>query len=50
LNTVQYIDVDRTAVFDAAGRQTKTSFGTAYGINSPTAAPRLIQLSARFSF
>jgi TonB-dependent receptor-like protein len=50
LNKTQFIDIDRTAVFDATGKQTKTTFGTAYGINSPTAAPRLVQLSARFSF
>jgi carboxypeptidase family protein/TonB-dependent receptor-like protein len=50
LNQVQFIDVDRTAVFDATGKQTKPTFGTAYGINEPTAKPRLIQLSARFSF
>ena len=37
-------------IFDATGRQTKTSFGTARGINAPTAPPRIIQLSARFSF
>jgi hypothetical protein len=50
LNKVQFIDIDRTAVFDATGRQTKATFGTAFGINTPTAAPRLIQLSARFTF
>src|SRR5436190_14253235 len=50
LNTVQFVDIDRAAVFDAAGRQTKSTFGTAFGINSPTAPPRIIQLSARFSF
>ena len=50
LNKVQFTDIDRTAVFDATGKQTKATFGTAYGINSPTAAPRLIQLSARFTF
>ena len=50
LNTVQFIDIDRTAVFDATGRQTKATFGTALGINTPTAPPRTIQLSARFSF
>jgi hypothetical protein len=50
LNTVQFMDIDRAAVFDAAGRQTKPTFGTAFGINSPTAPPRIIQLSARFSF
>jgi len=50
LNKVQFTDIDRTAVFDATGKQTKTTFGTALGINTPTAAPRQIQLSARFSF
>jgi hypothetical protein len=50
LNTVQFIDIDRAAVFDAAGRQTKTTFGTANGINTPTAPPRIVQLSARFTF
>ena len=50
LNTVQFIDIDRVAVFDATGKQTKSTFGTAFGINSPTAPPRIIQLSARFSF
>ena len=50
LNTVQFVDVDRAAVFDATGRQTKATFGTALGINSPTAPPRVIQLSARFTF
>jgi hypothetical protein len=50
LNTVQFIDIDRAAVFDTAGRQTKSTFGTALGINSPTAPPRIVQLSARFTF
>jgi hypothetical protein len=50
LNTVQFIDIDRAAVFDATGRQTKATFGTAYGITSPTAPPRIVQLSARFNF
>jgi len=50
LNKVQFIDIDRTAVFDATGKQTKATFGTALGINTPTAPPRLIQLSARFTF
>ena len=50
LNTVQFIDIDRAAVFDATGRQTKATFGTAYGIQSPTAPPRIVQLSARFNF
>ena len=50
LNTVQFMDIDRAAVFDAAGKQTKPTFGTAFGINSPTAPPRIIQLSARFTF
>jgi hypothetical protein len=50
LNTVQFTDIDRTAVFDATGRQTKATFGTALGISSPTAPPRIIQLSARFNF
>jgi hypothetical protein len=49
LNTVQFIDIDRAAVFDATGRQTKATFGTAFGINTPTAPPRIIQLSARFT-
>src|SRR4029079_2655367 len=39
LNKVQCIDIDRTAVFDATGKQTKATFGTALGINTPTAAP-----------
>jgi hypothetical protein len=50
LNKVQFIDIDRTAVFDATGRQTKATFGTAFGINEPTAKARNIQLSARFNF
>lgn len=50
LNKVQFSDIDRAAVFNAAGVQTRSSFGTAFGINSPTRPPRVIQLSARFSF
>jgi hypothetical protein len=50
LNTVQFQDIDRAAVFNAAGVQTKATFGTAVGINNPTRPPRVIQLSLRFNF
>ena len=50
LNTVQFLDIDRAAVFNAQGVQTKATFGTAIGIQSPTAPPRVMQLSARFTF
>jgi hypothetical protein len=50
LNTVQFLDIDRAAVFNAQGVQTKATFGTALGIQSPTAPPRTMQLSARFTF
>jgi hypothetical protein len=50
LDTVQFIDIDRAAVFNAQGVQTKATFGTALGIQSPTAPPRTMQLSARFTF
>lgn len=50
LNTVQFEDIDRAAVFDATGKQTKATFGTAFGINNPTRPVRVIQLSGRYSF
>ena len=50
LNTVQFTDIDRAAVFNAQGVQTKSTFGTALGIQSPTAPPRVMQLAARFMF
>jgi Carboxypeptidase regulatory-like domain/TonB-dependent Receptor Plug Domain len=50
LNHTQFIDIDRTARFDATGTQINPNFGTAIGINSPTRPPRIIQLSARMSF
>jgi len=50
LNAVQFQDVDRTARFDAAGNQINPNFGTAIGISNPTRAPRVIQMSLRFSF
>jgi hypothetical protein len=50
LNTVQFTDIDRAAVFNAQGVQTKSTFGTPLGIQSPTAPPRVMQLAARFIF
>ena len=50
LNAVEFQDIDRTARFDAAGNQINPNFGTAIGIANPTRPPRVIQLSARFSF
>ena len=50
LNAVQFQDVDRTARFDTAGNQINPNFGTAIGISNPTRAPRVIQMSLRFSF
>jgi len=50
LNNVQFQDIDRTARFDAAGTQINPNFGTAIGISNPTRPPRIVQLSARFSF
>ena|SRR5438105_2861507 len=50
LNAVEFQDIDRTARFDAAGNQINPNFGTATGIANPTRPPRVIQLSARFSF
>ncbi len=49
-NTVEFQDIDRTARFDAAGKQINPNFGTAIGISSPTRPPRIIQLSVRFNF
>ena len=50
LNHTQFQDIDRTARFDPAGQQINPNFGTAIGIGSPTRPPRVLQLSARFSF
>jgi hypothetical protein len=50
LNHTQFQDIDRTARFDAAGQQINPNFGTAIGIGTPTRPPRVLQLSARFSF
>ena len=50
LNATQFRDVDRTARFDPAGNQINPTFGTAIGISNPTRAPRVIQMSLRFSF
>jgi hypothetical protein len=50
LNNVQFQDVDRTARFDASGAQVNANFGTAIGIATPTRAPRVIQMSLRFTF
>ena len=50
LNHTQFQDIDRTARFDPAGQQINPNFGTAIGIGSPTRPPRVIQMSARFSF
>jgi Carboxypeptidase regulatory-like domain/TonB-dependent Receptor Plug Domain len=50
LNSVQFLDVDRTARFDPAGAQINTNFGTAIGIASPTRPPRTLQMSLRFNF
>ena len=50
LNAVQFQDVDRTTRFDATGAQINANFGTAIGIANPTRAPRIVQMSLRFSF
>ena len=50
LNSVQFQDVDRTARFDPSGAQINPNFGTAIGIANPTRPPRVMQMSARFSF
>jgi carboxypeptidase family protein len=50
LNHTQFVDIDRTARFDANGNQINPNFGTAIGINSPTRPPRIIQLSVRVNF
>ena len=50
LNSVQFQDVDRTARFDPSGTQINPNFGTAIGIANPTRPPRVMQMSARFSF
>ena len=49
-NQVEFQDIDRTARFDADGSQINPNFGTAIGIANPTRPPRVIQLSARFTF
>jgi hypothetical protein len=46
LNTNQFSDINRTARFDATGRQIDPTFGIA----TATRAPRQMQLSFRFSF
>jgi hypothetical protein len=50
LNSVQFLDIDRNATFDAAGKQTNVNFGTGIGISNPTRPPRILQMSVRFSF
>jgi hypothetical protein len=50
LNNVQFSDIDRTARFDATGAQVNANFGTAIGIANPTRAPRILQMSVRFTF
>ena len=49
-NQIEFQDIDRTARFDAAGNQINPNFGTAIGISNPTRPPRVMQLSARFTF
>jgi hypothetical protein len=45
-NTVQFNEVDRTAQFDAPGRQTDVNFGTVTSARNE----RRMQLSLRYSF
>jgi hypothetical protein len=49
-NQIEFQDIDRTARFDATGKQINVNFGTANGISNPTRPPRVIQLSARINF
>ena len=46
LNTVQFIDIDRTAIFNAQGQQVNANFGIA----NTSRQARVIQMSIRFSF
>jgi len=50
LNSVQFKDIDRTARFDPAGNQINPNFGAGVAISNPTRAPRVLQMSLRFSF
>jgi hypothetical protein len=47
LNHTQISDIDRTARFDATGKQVNTNFGLATSASRP---PRILQASVRLNF
>lgn len=50
LNHTQFQEINRNAIFDPNGTQTNASFGTVFGVTSPTRPARVLQMSMRFSF